>query len=577
MKSIQRRSVILFILLLSSLFMAAQVTFITRADREIIEGQPFEVQYILQGTKQFSRFTIPPMADFELVEVYDLPAGQKFNDVLNRIDEVLTRVAVLKPMRKGAAWIPGATVEVNGKSFSSNRVRVTIAAAESDEPAADEVDDASLLGPGDNIDQKVKQNFFLTASISKPVCYVGEPLMAIYKACSRLNARSQVSKRPSFTGFSVIEMVDGYDSEPSVEKIKGENYFVHLVRKVQLFPLQAGKYEIDNAQVESVIQFQKESDNVGTSLNGNSIIRHAVTVSSPTLPVEVRPLPEEGQPAAFSGAVGKYTLEASANTHKIESGEQVILKVVLRGNGNFPLITAPEVALPDGIEKGDVKVTDQLNPYNFPLSGTKTFEYELTIRKEGLLTIPSIPFSFFDPADRKYHTVASNPVDIIVERAKANVIKPVVKNEAPLIPRQYYVFVLIAAAIVGWITYQLIRSGNKKPAPVSEPVVIEPVVTDPFLLVDSDIEAGNMRNALLEIQKILYHTCAHEFGIGSDSLNRARIREALLTAGASTDTADRVHALLSDCEWQLYTPSQDPVEIERIRVESRELVAEMKA
>jgi hypothetical protein len=137
-------------------------------------------------------------------------------------------------------------------------------------------------------------------------------------------------------------MVDGYDSEPSVEKVNGENFFVHLVRKVQLFPLQAGNYEIDNAQVESVIQFAKEAGDLSTSLNRSSnILRHAVTVSSKTLPVEVTPLPEEGQPANFSGAVGSYTIEATANKHKLESGDAIQYKLTIRGKGIFRLLRRP--------------------------------------------------------------------------------------------------------------------------------------------------------------------------------------------------------------------------------------------
>src|SRR5688572_26466063 len=107
MKFLKKRWLSLLILLMVSIHLSAQVTFITRADRDIIEGEPFEVQYILQGARQFTQFNIPPMSDFQLIEVYDLPPGEKYNDVLQRIEEVLTRVAVLKPNRKGAAWIPG--------------------------------------------------------------------------------------------------------------------------------------------------------------------------------------------------------------------------------------------------------------------------------------------------------------------------------------------------------------------------------------------------------------------------------------------------------------------------------------
>ncbi|HSB94539.1 MAG TPA: BatD family protein, partial [Flavitalea sp.] len=564
--------------LLTTFHLSAQVTFITRADHDIIEGEPFEVQYILQGATQFTQFNIPPMSDFQLVEVYDLPAGQKYNDVLQRIEDVLTRVAVLKPNRKGAAWIPGATVEVNGKAISSNRVRVNIASAPSKELAENEVEDASYLLPGEDIEKKIQKNFFLTASVTKSSCYVGEPLMAVYKACSRLNARSQVSKRPSFTGFSVVEMVDGYDSEPSVEKVNGENFFVHLVRKVQLFPLQAGKYEIDNAQVESVIQFAREGGDVSSSLNrSGDVLRHAVTVSSKTLPVEVNPLPEAGQPANFSGAVGSYTIEAAADKHKIESGDAIHYKLTIRGKGNFPLITAPDLSFPAGISKGEVKVTDELNPYNFPLSGTKTFEYELNIKRGGLVTIPSVNFSYFDPADKSYHMVESNPVDVIVEQASKPVALQVIGKTEPTIPRHYYFLTFIAVAILAVVTIQLIRSNSNKSRPVVEEVIAEPVVVDPMETAETAFRSGDYRGFILEIQKLIYHTCIHRYDIPNSTQNREQLKNCLLGAGASHDLTDRVYNLLSACEWQLYTPSMDSEEVAKIRTEAISILDTLKA
>jgi len=574
MRSIRATFLSVTMILMMSLGLSAQVTFITRADRDIMVGEPFEVQYILQGARQFTQFNIPPMSDFELLEVYDLPAGQKYNDVLQKIEDVLTRVAVLKPLRKGAAWIPGATIEINGKAISSNRVRVTVAASESDPREPAEVEDASVLLPGDNIDKKVEKNFFLTASITKPVCYVGEPLMAVYKACSRLNARSQVSKRPSFTGFSVVEMVDGYDSEPSIEKVNGENFFVHLVRKVQLFPLQAGKYEIDNAQVESVIQFVKQPDGIASSLSRTGeILRHAVTVSSKTLPVEVLELPLAGQPQNFSGAVGTYTIDASSDKHKIESGDVIRYKFTVRGKGNFPLITPPDLTFPDGVYKGEVKVTDELNPYNFPLSGSKSFEYELNIKRAGLITIPSVSFSFFDPSDKSYHTVQSNPVDVIVDQASVKSQPVLTKPKEPAIPPHYYFFTFIAFAILAWVTYQLIRSNAKKPMPAAAPVMEELVITDPFQPAESAYESGDYRTFLLEVQRLIYHGCAHQYNIPPSAHNRQKIRAELLVAGASNEDAESIFQLITACEWQLYTPSMDMHEVARIREEARLMIS----
>ncbi|MBL0134686.1 MAG: BatD family protein [Chitinophagaceae bacterium] len=79
---------------------------------------------------------------------------------------------------------------------------------------------------------------------------MGEGVMVTYKFYSRINTTSQVLKRPSLTGFSVVEMVDAYESKPDIEIYNGQRYYVNLVRKVQLFPLQAGKFELEPALKE---------------------------------------------------------------------------------------------------------------------------------------------------------------------------------------------------------------------------------------------------------------------------------------------------------------------------------------
>ena len=218
-----------------------------------------------------------------------------------------------------------------------------------------------------------------------------------------------------------------------------------------------------------------------------------------------------------------------------------------------------------------------MNPYNFPLSGSKTFEYELNIKRAGLITIPSVSFSFFDPADKSYHTVSSNPVDVIVEQATKKALPVVTPSTGPTIPRHYYFFTFIAVAILAWVTVQLIRSNAKKPAPAVVPEIEEPIVSDPFKTAEDAYASGDYRNFLLEVQQLVYHSCAHRYAIPQSAQNRTQLRSALINAGVGEDEARRIYELLSACEWQLYTPSMDMEELARIRAEAPEILNSLKS
>ena len=168
------------------------------------------------------------------------------------------------------------------------------------------VEDNSELAPGENADEKIKKNFFLRAEVSKNECYVGEPLMAVFKAYSRLDANSQVLRRPSLSGFSVVEMVDAYNNHPDVERYNGENYFVHLIRKVQLFPLQPGSFTIEPAEVESIIHLKRSSEpGIGKireffrkRSNDVSLDRQMV-FQTPPVNIQVNALPLKDQPEDY--------------------------------------------------------------------------------------------------------------------------------------------------------------------------------------------------------------------------------------------------------------------------------------
>jgi hypothetical protein len=145
------------------------------------------------------------------------------------------------------------------------------------------------------------------------------------------------------------------------------------------------------------------------------------------------------------------------------------------------------------------------------------------------------------------------------------------------IPRQYYYFTFVVVAILAWVTFQLIRSNAKKPEPVKELVIDEPANSDPFQTAEIAFAAGNYRSYLLEVEKLIYHTCAHQYNLPHSVQNLARIKASLIAAGAAHELTDNIYNFLSDCEWQLYTPSMDAEEVLRIRNEAPVIIGAIKA
>lgn len=351
-------------------------------------------------------------------------------------------------------------------------VNVFTVVAYSQDDSFNAVEDKSELAPGENAEEKIRKNFFLRADVSKTDCYVGEPLMAEFKAYSRLDANSQVLKRPSLSGFSVIEMVDAYTNQPDVEKYNGENYYVHLIRKVQLFPLQSGTFVIEPAEVESVIHLRKAGGSKSLSRirdffrrrSNDASLNRQMIFKTPPVEIHVRPLPEKDQPEDFNGAVGDFLIQIQLGDSVISTREPVSVKVIVSGTGNFPLITEPKISWPASAEISTPTVQEQVNKYAYPLSGFKSYQFTIEHRDTGHFNIPPIKFFYFEPKSGKYKVAESNSLNYDVLPAgvnNGNENQHMVFSTEKQKPLHLYYFAAIASVIVALIIYFLVRPTKK--------------------------------------------------------------------------------------------------------------------
>lgn len=437
--------------------------------------------------------------------------------------------------------------------------RTAIGDGQHEEP---DVEAASVLQPGEILEQKIKKGLLLKVEVSKTNPVVGEPLKVVYKLYSRLNTSSQVMKRPSFTGFSVLEMVDRYDSKPVVEMLNGIPYYVNLIRKVQLFPLQEGSFVLDPAEVESIIHFVKI--NIGS---GPSVLNERLTLRSEPVIIHVKPLPVKGQPDHYTGAVGKYRVVVTGPDTAIHQGELVKVKVVVEGTGNLNLLTPPEIRWPEGVDTADPTVRELVNKFSFPLSGTKTFEYSFAAPDTGNIVIPAASLSYFDPEQQQYKEALSTPVVLHVvageSESTARLRNSALRNVGdPGIPRHFYWFGLVVLIIAGWLTYQFFQMGKKKqvavvPAEPVKPAIVVPAAEEQLSTAREALQTGNLKLFYHEVQHVLWNMAAIRCEIPPSLLNKQNVAARLSFQGVDDALVQQLLQLLNACEWALYVPEHE--------------------
>ena len=140
----------------------------------------------------------------------------------------------------------------------------------------------------------------------------------------------------------------------------------------------------------------------------------SLTVTSELLNILVKPLPTIDRPESFQGAIGTFTTRSIPDADRVSLGDPVRLIFEIEGIGNFSAMPAPLLESNNNFKIGPPAFSFEGNEIT-KHSGKQSFEYILTPLTPGLLNIPAINFSYFDPIQETYLTSTTNPHPLRVD------------------------------------------------------------------------------------------------------------------------------------------------------------------
>jgi hypothetical protein len=116
--------------------------------------------------------------------------------------------------------------------------------------------------------------------------------------------------------------------------------------------------------------------------------RHDALVPGGELALEIRPLPEEGRPPGFKGAVGRFSLRAEAEPRVLELGESLRFLLFIEGEGNLGFFDPPRLDRMEGFHVyGSLEDPGRMR---------RTVIYDIAPLNEEVREVPPIPFVYFD-------------------------------------------------------------------------------------------------------------------------------------------------------------------------------------
>ena len=142
--------------------------------------------------------------------------------------------------------------------------------------------------------------------------------------------------------------------------------------------------------------------------------------------IEIAPIPTNGRPADYRGAVGRYAIMTQASPTSVKAGDPITLQIGIRGTGPMELVQAPPLNATASLTE-DFKITDE-SLAGVVQDDVKVFVTTIRPRHEGVTQIPPIPFSYFDPAQEQFVTIKSDPITVEVFKADTLALDAIVGN-----------------------------------------------------------------------------------------------------------------------------------------------------
>ena len=353
----------------------------------------------------------------------------------------------LAPKKRGKFTIGQATIEIDGETYKTLPIKITVTAA-IDKPK--DPNDPNYIA---------SQNIHLVAEISNASPYLNEAITVVYKlyVAQGTGVRNwRELDNPSYSDFWSQNIdVKGMDIQQGT--YKGEDYRYAILKKTVLYPQKTGKLTIEPLALDVTVEVPSQRRDIF----GRAMTTVKKTVSSGNRTINVKPLPENGKPEDFSGAVGNFDLKVTTNKQTLKATEALELKVSVSGKGNLKLFRLPKLVLPSALEVYEPEHSENVQIRGSGMQGAISDTYTVVPNFQGSYPIPNVSFSYFDLKTKRYKTLTSER--LIIEVNEGPVSASSTNNSTP-----------------GIVTENIISPNLNQFSSFKTTTTLRPIVSKPF-------------------------------------------------------------------------------------------------
>ncbi len=400
---------------------AADVDF-SISGRETYVGLPIRIQVTVKNADEHDPPELPEIdgADVRL----EGPSTQSSTLIVNgRVERTSshTYAIVITPRQAGTLRVPSIIVNADGESRASTPTTISVRESEND----------GLL--------------YLEIVSEEKSVYVGEPIDVTLEIWLKPFSNRQVTLDESNMWRSCVDVRNSAWG-PFADVIQSgevrvrtdtrrddegrlETYYVYLLRH-RVWPERPGVF--DASDITVVVQYP-----INVRQNRFSIFapEHSISAARPVsaqvgdVSIQVKSPPAEGRPPIYRGAVGKYSMEATATPTEVAVGDPITINIAIRGTGRLELLQPPPLTEQPELT-ADFRVPDETLAGTIE-NGVKRFSQSIRAKHDSVAEIPPIQFAYFDPQAEQYNVIESDPIPIRVKEATRMAVSQVVEGASP--------------------------------------------------------------------------------------------------------------------------------------------------
>ena len=392
---------------------ALAAAFTASLDRDTIAlGEQATLSLKFDGVQPQDAPGIPGIAGLQFQYVGPSSA---FSFINGQTSSSITYNYLVTAQHDGEFTIPALRADIGGQQLASTPLKLIVSKVAA--PSAAAVNSGSEVA-------------FLKFIFPKNKLYVGEPEVGRLELYLRDDVQNlgnfQLTASPT-DGFSAGKTVELQNQRRRVQM--GNRIYTVIPLAMPLTAIRTGPLVLGPFTAGAVVVLPSENQ------GGNPLFQmfnqgeqKQVTLATDPVNVESLPLPAANRPVNFTGAVGSFTMNATAGPTTVTVGDPITVRVQISGRGALDTVTLPvQDAWQNFKTYPPTTKLETGDPFGF--QGTKTFEQIISPQNSDVHELPALTFSFFNPDDGQYHTLTQPAVPLVVKAAGATPMPALAANK----------------------------------------------------------------------------------------------------------------------------------------------------